>query len=280
VGLCWRAVFQPSPWDQEKGPTPVGFELTFWQWMGAAVSALLVGLSKAGFGAGAGLLAVPLMVSVLGPADMLPVMLLVLITGDVFSLLHYPRDHDRRNLAMLVPGLLLGVALGYLALDWFLALPQSEQWMKRLIGGFCIVFVLVQLFRFGWAARSGVRWEPYRPRLWHGLGLGAGAGLSSTLAHAGGPLLTIFLLPQELDKRTFVGTTVRYFFIGNVAKLVPYTLEGLMTRPNLLLSALLLPAVVAGTFSGVYLHDKFSDRAFRLVVYGLAFLLGIYFVTA
>ncbi|MCK4375720.1 MAG: sulfite exporter TauE/SafE family protein, partial [Candidatus Brocadiae bacterium] len=58
-------------------------ELTVWQWTGAAVAALLVGLSKAGFGAGAGLLAVPLMAAVLGPADMLPVMLLVLITGDI-----------------------------------------------------------------------------------------------------------------------------------------------------------------------------------------------------
>jgi uncharacterized membrane protein YfcA len=256
----------------------MGFELTVWQWVGAVVSALLVGLSKAGFGAGAGLLAVPLMTYVLGPADMLSVMLLVLITGDVFSIIHYPRDHDNRNLAMLIPGLLAGIGLGTLALGWFLSLHDSALWMKRLIGGVCVVFVLVQLARMRRARRAGERARPYRPRYWHGLGLGTCAGLTSTLAAAGGPLLTIFLLPQELPKRVFVGTTIVYFLVGNLVKLVPYTWKGLMTPHNLLLSAILLPAVVAGTFSGLYLHRRFDDRSFRLLIYCLALLLGVYFL--
>jgi uncharacterized membrane protein YfcA len=256
----------------------MGFELTAWQWAGAVVAALLVGMSKAGFGAGAGLLAVPLMTYVLGPANMLSVMLLVLITGDVFSIIHYPKDHDRRNLAMLVPGLLIGIWLGSLALDWFLRLPDSALWMKRLIGAVCMVFVLVQLARMARSRRSGRRAQPYRPRVWHGVGVGACAGVTSTLANAGGPLLTIFLLPQELEKRVFVGTTIVYFMVGNLVKLVPYTRAGLMTHQNLLLAALLLPAVVAGTFSGLYLHRKFSDRSFRLLIYVLALLFGVFFL--
>jgi uncharacterized membrane protein YfcA len=256
----------------------MGFELTAWQWAGAIVSALLVGMSKAGFGAGAGLLAVPLMTYVLGPADMLSVMLLVLITGDIFSIIHYPHDHDNRNLVMLIPGLLAGIGLGYLALRWFLARPDSALWMKRLIGAVCVLFVLVQLARMARAMRTGERAQPYRPRFWHGLGVGTCAGLTSTLANAGGPLLTLFLLPQDLEKRVFVGTTIVYFLVGNLVKLIPYTFSGLMTRQNLLLSALLVPAVVAGTFSGLYLHRKFSDHAFRMLIYVLAFLLGVCFL--
>ncbi len=256
----------------------MGIDMTVWQWTGAVVSALLVGMSKAGFGAGAGLLAVPLMTYVLDPADMLPVMLVVLIAGDVFSIIHYPRDHDWRNLSMLIPGLLVGIWLGYRALHWFLALPDSTLWMKRLIGGICVLFVLVQLARMARAARTGRRTQPYRPRFWHGLGLGTCAGFTSTLAAAGGPLLTIFLLPQDLPKRVFVGTTIVYFMVGNLVKLVPYAREGLMTGHNLLTGALLVPAVVAGTFSGLYLHRRFSDRAFRLAIYVLAFLLGVCFL--
>ena len=256
----------------------MGFGLTVMQWAGLVLSAMLIGLSKAGFGGGAALLAVPLMTYVLGPAKMLYVMLMVLITGDILAVLFYPRDSDRRNLAMLIPGLVLGVVLGYLALRWFLARPDSGTWMKRLIGALSVLFVLVQAARMLHGLHKGVRAQPYRPRYWHGICVSTCAGFTSTLANAGGPLLTIFLLPQDLEKRVFVGTTIIYFMVGNLVKLVPYTLSGLMTRPNMLLSMLLVPAVLVGTLTGVYLNDKFSDRSFRLIIYGLAFLMGIYFL--
>ena len=256
----------------------MGFDLTLAQWAVLVASALLIGLSKAGFGGGAALLAVPLMAYVLGPRGMLSVMLLVLITGDILAVIFYPKDSDRRNLTMLIPGLLLGIFLGYLTLHWFLARSDSGLWMRRLIGALSVLFVLVQAARMVHWRRKGARMKSYRPAYWHGVTVGTCAGFTSTLANAGGPLLTIFLLPQDLEKRVFVGTTIIYFMVGNLVKLVPYTLMGLMTRPNFVLSALLAPAVLVGTLSGVYLNDKVSDRGFRLIIYGLAFLLGIYFL--
>jgi len=254
-------------------------ELGMLQWLAVAASALLVGMSKAGFGTGAGLLAVPLMATALGAERMLGVMLLVLIIGDIFSILHYLGKHDTRNLLMLVPGLATGVVLGSLALGWFRALPDADLWMKRLVGALSIVFVGLQFVRMAREKQLGAVATPYRPKVWHGVGLGMCAGITSTLAHAGGPLVAIFMLPQNLPKQTFVGTVVKYFFIGNVIKLAPYFYNGLMTRDNTLLALGLLPAVVVGTFLGVYLHGKFSDRSFRLVVYGLAFCLGLYLLT-
>jgi len=250
--------------------------LTPWQWVGTVVAALLVGLSKAGFGTGAGILAVPLMATVLGPATMLPVMLLVLITGDVFTLVHYVREHAARVLAMLLPGLVLGVGAGYLALDWFLGLPGGDVWMKRLIGFLAMAFVCVQFFRMLQERRLGGEAPPYRPRAWQGVAVGAVAGVTSTLAHAGGPLIALFLLPQRLPKKVLVGTMIKYFFIGNLVKLVPYFARGLMTRQNGLLGLVLVPAVAAGTLLGVYLQGKFSDRAFRIAVYLLAFFAGLH----
>ncbi len=254
-------------------------DLTLWQWAGAVTAALLVGLSKAGFGTGAGILAVPLMATVLGPADMLSVMLLVLITGDVFSLVHYVREHDRRNLMILVPGMLAGVAVGTLALGWFLALPDSRLWMERLVGVLSVGFVGVQFYRMAREHRLGEPGPAYRPRAWHGIGLGACAGVTSTLAHAGGPLIVLFMLPQKLDKRVFVGTVLKYFFVGNLVKLIPYTVQGLMNAQNALLGLLLLPAVAVGAVAGARLNRRFSDRAFRLLVYGLALALGLYLLS-
>lgn len=254
-------------------------DLTLLQWVVICASAVLVGLSKAGFGTGAGVLAVPLMAAALGPADMLAVMLLVLIAGDLLTLMHYPRVHDRRSLATLVPGLLVGVALGAVALGWFLQLPHSRLWMKRMVGFLAVGFAAVQFYRMARERRLGLESAPYRPRVWHGIALGAGAGLTSTLAHAGGPLVALFLLPQRLGRRVFVGTLVKYFFVGNVVKLIPYCQNHLMTRSSLMVALLLLPCVVVGTLIGAGLNKKFDDRVFRLVVCCLALAAGLYLLS-
>ena len=94
------------------------------------------------------------------------------------------------------------------------------------------------------------------------------AGITSTLSHAGGPLIALFLLPQKLDKRIFVGTAVTYFFFGNAVKLIPYRFQGMFTVPRAWTSAVLLPAVVVGTLVGVLLQRKFSGRAFALAKHG------------
>jgi len=254
-------------------------DLTTLQWTLTGFSALLVGLSKAGFGTGAGILAVPLMAAILGPAGMLPVMLLVLITGDVFSLVHYLRVHDLRNLFMLVPGILIGILLGTLALDWFLQMPHSGLWMKRMIGALSVFFVLIQFYRMARERQVGGGSVPYRPAPWQGVALGACAGVTSTLAHAGGPLVSLFLLPQNLERRVFVGTLVKYFFIGNVVKLIPYHRAGLMTSQTFVLALVLLPCVVLGTLMGAWTNKRFTDRAFRLVVYCLALAVGLYLLS-
>jgi hypothetical protein len=260
-------------------------ELSTLAWIAIGTSALLVGLSKAGFGAGAGILAVPLMTIGLGSAqDMLPVLLPVLIAGDVFSLIHYPGQKNWRNLAMLVPGCLLGVGLGWLALHWLGDLSQlqvgsssltGEAMLQKFVGGICVLFVVIQLWRYFRESRLTERAEPFRPKAWQGVGLGSAAGLTSTLAHAAGPLVALFLLPQKLDKRVFVGTTVTYFFFGNLIKFIPFTAQGLFTTPRVMTSLILVPAVVAGTLIGVVLNRKIDDRVFVLIIYGVALVAGL-----
>jgi tetratricopeptide (TPR) repeat protein len=173
----------------------------------------------------------------------------------------------------------MGVAAGYLVLGWFLNLRDGEVWMNRLVGLSSVAFVAVQFCRALRERRLGVQSAPYSPRAWHGVGLGAFAGLASTLAHAGGPVINLFLLPQKLEKEVFVGTVIKYFFIGNVVKLIPYFQQGLMTRQAAVVGLLLLPCVVLGTLSGVYLNRRFSGRSFRIVVYSLAFCIGLYLLS-
>ena len=271
-----------------------------------AVSALIVGVAKAGFGAGVGILAVPLMTLALGPEKMLGVLLPVLILGDVLSIVHYPGVYDRRSVAMILPGCAAGVAVGACVLGWFRSVPDGGRYLGGAIGFLCVVFVSMQavlLIRRGWKAtappggaprspsgRSPVRDHrvgadacevaspespPYRPAIWHGVLVGGGAGLTSTLSHGAGPIVAMFLLPQRLGQRVYVGTTLVYFLFGNLLKLGPFVWQGLVTKDTLQYLLYLGPLVLAGTLLGKWLNRRIPARTFSVVIYALVFAAGI-----
>ena len=237
------------------------------------IASILVGVSKAGFGAGVGILAVPLMTIAISPTRMLGVLLPLLITGDIFSLLHYPRTQNFRNLSMLIPGCLLGIGIGALVLRRF-ELLAGERVLRLFIGAICVVIVLIQLY-VQLKVRRKSNPVAYRPRIWQGVTVGIIAGITSTLAHAAGPIILLFLLPQKLEKRVFVGTALLYFFVGNSAKLIPYITGNIITRETILESVRLIPWVIGGTLLGVWLNKRISGKIFSYIIYGITFLTGI-----
>ncbi len=112
-----------------------------------------------------------------------------------------------------------------------------------------------------------------------GVVLGTLAGFISTLAHAGGPPVTIYLLPQKLPRQLFVGTTVIFFTVVNLIKLIPYSLLGLIRVGNLSTTLLLTPLCFLGVWLGLWLNQRFSDIWFNRLVYSLLLLTGIQLVS-
>ena len=84
-----------------------------------------------------------------------------------------------------------------------------------------------------------------------GVAFGAVAGFTSTVAHVGGPPLTMYLLPQNLPRRIFVGTSAWFFLVVNALKLIPFTILGLLVARNLPVVAVLLPLVYLGIRLGL-----------------------------
>ncbi|HRM70109.1 MAG TPA: sulfite exporter TauE/SafE family protein, partial [Thauera phenylacetica] len=93
---------------------------------------------------------------------------------------------------------------------------------------------------------------------------GAGAGFTSTLAHAGGPPIMAYLLSRGLPKERFVATSVFFFTAINLAKLPFYLGIGLFSRDTLLMSAMLLPLVPVGVWLGLHLLRRIPERPFFL----------------
>ena len=95
------------------------------------------------------------------------------------------------------------------------------------------------------------------------------------MAHAGGPPLNVYLLPQQLEKTTYVGTTVVFFALVNYVKLIPYGILGQFDSTNLATSAVLTPLAPVGVLLGVFLHKRVSQELLFQVVYVGLLVTGI-----
>ncbi len=229
----------------------------------AALAAILVaGVSKGGFASGAAFAATPILALAAPPQVALAVMLPVLLVMDFYGVWSYRGQWDWPNARALLLSALIGVAVGTLVFDLI-----SEDALKLALG-------LTALFFVAWRALRASDVAPARPAAWRALVFGALAGFSSTIAHAGGPLVNMHLLPQKLAKTTFQATAVFFFWGINVVKIVPYAALGLFTRETLLAALALAPLALLGMRLGVWAHRRVSEALFYRVVYVFVAVVG------
>ena len=229
----------------------------------AIPAVLVMGVSKGGFGSGLGIVATPLVALAVPTPQAAAIMLPILLVMDATGLLAYRGTFERRNLGLLLAGGVLGVALGALTFRYF-----SEALIRAILGAMAIAFVAHRL-RLGGTGAPAV--EPSKAK---GLFWSTVSGLTSTIAHAGGPPLGVYLLPQKLDKAILVGTTVIFFAVINAVKLVPYAWLGLLDARNLLTSLVLMPLAPFGIWLGVWLLRRLSQELFYRIAYAMLAIVG------
>lgn len=233
-----------------------------WFYAVAIPAILLVGISKGGFGSGAGMFATPLMALVVPIPQAAAILLPILVVMDAAGLWAYRGVFSRENMKVILIGGILGVGLGTLTFRYF-----DESWIRLILGTMAIAFV---------AQRYLVRADlaPAQRSTPKGIFWSAFSGVTSTIAHAGGPPLAIYLLPQRLDKRVMVGTTVVFFAIINVVKLAPYAWLGLFDARNLSTALVLAPLAPLGIWLGVISMRRRSEAVFYRICYGLLLVVG------
>jgi uncharacterized membrane protein YfcA len=224
---------------------------------------ILMGLSKGGF-SGLGLLSLPLMALVVSPVQAAAIMLPLLISQDVVTVWSYRREFDRRNLATLLPGALLGILAGYL-----LAAKVSDAAVGLAIGLISMGFALRRMLSDGKAAAAVTRASYLAGSFW-----GALCGFASMIAHAGGPPFQIYVMPQRLAPAVFVGTGAIFFAMLNLIKLGPYLALGQFTPANLTASAALFPVAIISTIAGVWLVRRVPAERFYTIIYWLLLAVG------
>jgi uncharacterized membrane protein YfcA len=228
-----------------------------------AMAAFLTGLSKGGLGGMIGALITPMMVLIMPLDQAVGLLLPILMVGDGFAIVAHWRRWETRLIWMLVLGALIGVTLGT-----FVITSLSPLLMRRGLGLLVLIFLTYRLFERRIASAL-----TYRSRRWHGALAGSTAGFTSTLAHAGGPPITIYLLMQDLQPGVFVATSALFFALLNWIKVPYYYAAGLFDFGTLLRLAWLAPLVPLGVWIGkvvIYRIDKALFDRIILVLLGVS----------
>ena len=234
------------------------------------LAAAIFGISKSAVPA-VGSFGAALLATVLPPVASTGVVLPVLVVGDLIALGMYARHVDVRVLLRLLPAVGVGLALGY----WTVRSASSDT-SARVIGVLLLISGLGELIRRRRAADAptaeagtpvGRSTGPSTPadRSLVSLTLGAGAGFSTMVANAGGPMMTLYLLRLGVSQRALLGTVAWFFFMVNALK-VPLSIGlGLITPASLVISAALVPGIVLGALAGRRLAAAMSPEVFATV---------------
>ena len=229
----------------------------------AIPAVLLLGISKSGFGAGFGSLAVPMMALAVTVPQAAAILMPVLLVMDLLGMAAFRNNVDRRLLKFLLPFGLVGIVIGTLLFKML-----DARVVAGIVGAFTLVFLAQRLL-------FPPRPDSVPPPRWVGALLTAASGFTSFVAHAGGPPINAYIIPMRLSPLLFTGTMAFFFFFINIAKWVPYAWLGLLDLRNMTTSLVLLPFAPIGVWVGVRIAHRIKPNLFYRLIYTGMLLTGI-----
>jgi len=229
----------------------------------AIPAVIMTGLSKGGLGGGLSMLGTPMLALYMAPLQAAAIMLPVMILMDFVGLYTYRRHVEWALLKSLVPAGLLGVGIGSVT-----ATLVPAEAVRILVGSIAIIFGVVEFVR-------DARKMPARsPKNSTAIIWGTLSGFTSFISNAGGPPYQAYTVPLRMDKMTFVGTSVVFFTIINLVKMVSYFALGEVTTDNLTISAALIPVAILGVLAGIWAVKKITQTFFYRLTYIAMLIVG------
>lgn len=219
-------------------------------------------MSKGGL-ASAAALAVPMLALFMNPIQAAAILLPVFLATDWVAVWLYRRNYSGRNLAILIPAMLLGILLATVITPWT---PESG---LLLVTGFIGLWYVAR----SWLGRATTATVP--ARVGPGLFWGVLTGVTSFITHSGSPPSQAYLLPQRLPRLEFAGTIAIAFAVGNLAKVPGYWALGAFEALDLALTATLIGAGVIGTVAGRWIVGRLHDATYARVIEGLLLALSL-----
>ena len=225
------------------------------------IVAFASGLVQGCTGFGMGLIASSSLMLFLPPREVIPIVLLMSTVNTALAVWPSRRHVSIRLLTPVTIGALAGLPLGVFALK-----AADPGLFKVCVGAFVTLFAIALLT--GWK-------KPLPERLPILLPLGAVSGFLGSSTSMAGPPIILFLANQRTPKDVFRASLLAYFFILNCILLVVYPLTGLLTLTAVCRGAVLMPALLIGTFAGIRLSRHIPEQAFSRIAMAIVLIMGL-----
>jgi len=166
----------------------------------------LIAFMKGAFGGGFAIIGIPLLSLSMTPLQAGALLAPLFIVMDLFALRHWkPSTWSKPDLAPLLPGLIAGIGIGYVLLS---ALDGRAVAIAMALITLAFAYIW---FRSGGDTKARPRSTP------RAVGAGLVSGITTMVAHSGGPPLAIYLLPLGLSKALYallVVTSIKLLWDG------------------------------------------------------------------
>lgn len=234
----------------------------------ALLGAVCIGLSKSGL-SGTATLNVVIMAKVFGAKASVGLVLPLLIAADFMGYWINRHAGSWKPVSTMAPPAICGVIAGWWCLDLI------DNATARVMIGWLIIALLAFKLLLDWKQQELLALTDHRTFAW---GMGFGAGITTMLANAAGPVMTVYLLSRRLDKREHVGVFTRFFLFINLFK-VPFSANlGIINPRSLTTNLVLLPAVVLGILIGWQILKRIPQKSFEWLLFALTLIAALWLI--
>lgn len=245
-------------------------EIELWQWLLAALGALLVGLGKGGL-PGVGNLTVVIFALTFDAKASVGLLLPILISADIVAIAIYRREVHWGHLWKLLPWMMVGTLIGYFTF----ARISSEQ-VRSLIGITVLSMTALHFLRQWSLKRKGPAAEDLLPhtRTFAG-GMGILGGFATMIANAAGPVAQLYFLAVGLPKMALIGTGAWCFFLINLFK-VPFQVDlGIIHLDSMRASLTLAPVAMIGAVVARSIVVHIRQSWFEFLIWSFIIVAGV-----
>jgi uncharacterized membrane protein YfcA len=233
-------------------------ELTVATVLVAFAGVFLICFMKGAFGGGFSIVGIPLLSIVMDPVTAGGLLAPLFVVMDLFALRYWkPSTWSKADLVLLLPTLVIGIGFG-----WLLVRVLDHRAIAIVMAAITLIFVGL------WFVGGGK--VTVRPRSSpRAIAAGLTSGVTTMVAHSGGPPLAMYLLPLGLNKEVYAGTTSLFFTVGNATKAVPWLLLVKPAGNVWTLMGICPLAIPTGVWLGWRLHGRLDQRQLYRACYGL-----------
>ena len=215
-------------------------------------------------GTGGGIILLPVLVSVFGVREAVPMYAVASLIGNLSRV-----GLNRSMLDFQVFGWFVAGAVPFAVLGGWLFTRIPDPGLVRLLGAFLLLSVIAR--RAHPALRGGFQPAWFAP-------IGGMFAVVSAIVGSAGPFLAPFYLSYGLTKGAFIGTEALGTAVMHVAKLSTYQGLDVMSSATWLGGLVLGPVMVVGSYMGKRILDRIPTRIFLNIIEAVIAGFGLWFL--